>query len=228
MDTLKDRFVLTFTENKRVFLASIFCFGGVVCLGIHFLIQPGPESYAKAEAAYQTWRENDDDASYAEMRKALKKVPTLQKKYIGAIAQKLFQKNRLSDALELANTSIKALDDAPFHSSYAQMSLLIKKGEYQKALEQSVSLKETMLKACDLQKEVGGHSVGGGLLYAHNLLRIACLHQELHNQPGEKASLEDLENFLSTSASLKRLVFETFRDKGLDLGDYILERKNKL
>ena len=228
MELFKEKVTLYFLEHKRAFLAGIFCMAGFLSLGIHFLSAPGPESYKAAEEAVQLWKEKDDDRTYNDMRKALKKVPTLEKKYMGAIAQKLFQRNRLTDALSLAHQSMKALDEAPFHAAYAQFSLLIEQKEYQKALEQSVTLKEEMLKECDLDKEVGGHSCDGGLLFAHNLLRVACLQQELHNLPGEKSAWEELENFLEKRISIKRLVFENFRDKGLDLGDYIIQRKKHL
>lgn len=228
MEELKEKIIFTFLENKRAFLAALFCFAGLAVLGVYFQTAPGPEAYIQAEEAVARWKEKDDDASYNEMRKALKKVPSLEKKHSGAIAQKLFQRNRLADALTLAHRSMNALEEAPFHAAYSKMSLLIEKGEYQNALEQAVGLKENMLKSCDLNHEVGGHSVGGGLLFAHNLLRIACLQQELANQPGEKAAWEDLETFLEERTSLQRVVFENFRDKGLDLSHYIIQRKKQL
>lgn len=229
MEGFKDRALYYFLENKRVFLALFFCFSGFAVLGIYFQTSPGPESYIQAENAVSRWKENGDLASYQQMRQKLKKVPSLEKKYSGVIAQSLFQRNRLQDALELAKGSLKELEpEAPYHASYGQMTLLIEQGEFQKALEQSVGLKEKMLASCNLDKEVGGHSVGGGLLYAHNLLRIACLQQELKNIPGEKAAWEDLEKFLSARSSLQRLVFENFRDKGLDLSHYINMRKKQL
>ncbi len=228
MEDFKERIIFTFLEHKRAFLAGIFCFAGLAVLGVYFQTAPGPEAYAQAEEAVAKWKEKDDDASYNEMRKALKKVPSLEKKHSGAIAQKLFQKNRLSEALTLAHRSMNALDEAPFHAAYSETSLLIEREGYQNALEQSVGLRENMLKNCDLNQEVGGHSVGGGLLFAHNLLRIACLQQELANRPGEKAAWEDLEKFLGTRASLQRLVFENFRDKSLDLSHYIIQRKKQL
>ena len=54
---------------------------------------------------------------------------------------------------------------------------------------------------------------------------MPIVQQELHNFPGEKAAWEELENFLEKRVSIKRIVFENFRDSGLDLGDYILNRK---
>jgi hypothetical protein len=106
---------------------------------------------------------------------------------------------------------------------------LIEQGSFQDALEKAVALKETMQQNLNLQEEQIGHPPAGGVfLYVHNLLRIACLQKELKNKPGEKAAWDELERFLATKESLSQVVFSNFRDKGLDLSHYILERRKQL
>ena len=114
MELFKEKVVLYFLEYKRALSAGIFCLAGILFLGVHFLSMPGPESYKAAEEAVQLWKEKDDDATYIDMRRALKKVPSLEKKYMGAIAQKLFQRNLrctsscLFNLIKFCNTSSHA------------------------------------------------------------------------------------------------------------------------
>jgi hypothetical protein len=229
ISVFKEKCLLFLMKNKRFVNSCMACFAGVLVLVVYFQTAPGVEAYSVAEASVANWQEKQDDDSYIQMRKALKKVPMLEKKYGSVIAQKLFQRNQLADALALAHKSIHQIqEDAPFHAAYGEATLLIEQGAFQDALERSVGLKENMLHQCDLEQRFGSQPVGGALLYAHNLLRIASLQKELKNKPGEKAAWEELERFLGTKESLSHLVFSNFRDKGLDLSHYIAERKKQL
>jgi len=69
---------------------------------------------------------------------------------------------------------------------------------------------------------------GGSLLYVHNLLRIACLQQELKNRPGERAAWEELENFLQTDTQIAHTLLGSFSEKEVNLSQYITERKKTL
>lgn len=219
----KEKYLMFVMQNRRLLNAGIACFSGIVLLIVYFQTAPGPEKYAAAEESVAKWQEMGDDVSYVEMRKALKKVPLLEKKYASVIAQKLFQKNQLADALALAQKSIQQIeDDAPFHAAYGSSTLLIEQGAFQDALEQSVQLKEKML------SQIGPSLDVGDILYAHNLLRIACLQKELKNKPGEKAAWDELEKFLETKQKISDLVFANFREQGLDLSHYIAQRKKEL
>ena len=216
-------------QYKRQAVALVAFISAVFVLIIYFQTAPGPDAYAAAEQTFSKWESEEGDVAYMEMRKALKKVPSLERKYGPVIAQKLFQRNQLSDALELAHQSLKKIEEeAPFHADYGETTLLIERGFYQAALERSVGLKEVMLRQCDLERRVGDQPAVGSLLFAHNLLRIACLQKELKNKPGEKAAWEELETFLKEKESLTHLVFDNFRDKGLDLSHYISERRKQL
>lgn len=216
-------------ENRRWIASGLAFVLGLFVLVVYYQTEPTPESYALAEEAVSKWQTSGDEIAYQEMRQALKKTPALEQKYAAFIAQKLFAQDRLSEALQFAHKSLKPIEvEAPFYASYGETSILIEKGSYQAALERSVVLRETMRNAVDFSRVIGDHPVGGALLFAHNLLRIACLQKELHNKPGEKAAWEELEVFLKDKQILESLVFQSFREKGLDLSSYIIERKKLL
>jgi hypothetical protein len=225
----KEKCSFFYLQNKRLVHAGLACVSGLLVLALYFQTAPKPEAYIAAEEIVSKWKQEGSEVSYDEMRKTLRKVPALEKKYASLIAQKLFQRNQLKDALELAHKSIEQIqEDAPFHAAYGKTTLLIEQGMYQDALEKSVALKEQMLRECDLELQAGRQPMGGSLLFTHNLLRIACLQKELKNKPGEKAAWDELERFLTEKQSLSQLLFTNFRDKGLDLSHYIAERKKQL
>jgi hypothetical protein len=225
----QEKFSFLSFKDKRWMTAGAACIAGVFVLVVYFQSGPKPEAFAAAEEAVAKWGSAQSEASYQEMRRALKKVPALEEKYEAVIAQKLFEGDQISEALTLAHRSLSRIqEDAPFHAAYGETTLLIEQGDYQDALEKSVGLKEQMAREHDWNQMSGEWLAGGALLYAHNLLRIAFLQQELKNNPGEKAAWDELESFLKEKESLSALVIGNFREKGLDLSNYIAERKKQL
>ena len=112
-------------QDKRWLTSAAACAAGVAVLIVYFQSTPKSEAYAVAEEAMSKWEVSSDDSSYAEMKKAFKKVPSFEKKYEAAIAQKLFQKDRISDALVFAHNSLKRIEgDAPFHASFDRAGFL--------------------------------------------------------------------------------------------------------
>lgn len=202
---------------------------GMTLLIVYMLMGPNSESYLVAENAVAKWESSGDETSFLEMRRALQKVPELEEKYEATIAQKLFLTNRVPEALVLAHPSLKRLEsEAPYHAHFGETTLLIEQGAYQDALERSLRLQEKMARELDWSLFNEDVFMGGSILYVHNLLRIACLHKELGNKPGEKAAWEALEMFLQGKESLAHLVWNSFQEKGLDFSDYIAERKKQL
>ncbi len=225
----KERIAVLFLLHRRKIASSIACFLGLVTLIVFFQGGPSSENYLVAEKAFSEWDSAGNDETYLVMKKALKKVPDLEKKYGPSIAQKLFQKHHLDEALKFAQVPLKNLEkEAPFHADFGETTLLIERGLYQDALQRSVSLKEQMAQRVDLDQKIGSQWKGGAFLFVHNLLRIACLQKELHNGPGEKAAWEELEALLDSKQGLSEAVFGFFKEKGLDLSQYIQERKKHL
>jgi len=225
----EEKFSFPWFQDRRWVVSMGACVAGITLLMTYLLIGPNSESYLVAENAVAKWESSGDEVSFLEMKKALQKVPKLEEKYEATIAQKLFLTNHVPEALVLAHPSLKCLEsEAPYHAHYGETTLLIEQGAYQDALERSVRLQEKMIRELDWSSFNQDVLMGGSILYVHNLLRIACLHKELGNKPGEKAAWETLESFLRDKESLAHLVWNSFQDKGLDLSHYISERKRQL
>ncbi|HSX11282.1 MAG TPA: hypothetical protein VLF94_06190 [Chlamydiales bacterium] len=220
MESLEPPTFIQMLQNKRreIAIGTAAVIGGVAILIGYFQSGPDAASYAQAEAALAKWKAApEDDALYGDMKAAVRSAPALGRKHEAAIAQKLMNTEKITEALGMANRSIERVkDEAPLHSEYARTSLLIEQGSYQQALENAVALKE----------QLAGGDVNS-VLYAHNLLRIACLQQELKNRPGEKAAWEELETFLKGN-SHSEAVLANFSNRNVDLTQYINERKKGL
>lgn len=216
---------LNLSERKKqigVSVTSVIA-GTAILIG-YFQTGPNALNYAEAERVIAKWRDSPgDDVLYLNMKDAIRNVPALKKKYEAAIAQKLINTDKLSEALIMANSSLSRVkDEAPFHATYAMTSLLIEQGSFQEALEKAVALKEQMGVSFLTEYK------GGSLLYVHNLLRIACLQQELKNRPGEKAAWEELETILKSKNKVAQILLGSFSEKQINLTQYIAERKKSL
>lgn len=211
-------------RKKQIAVGSASVIAGVAILIGYFQSGPNALTYAAAEAAFSSWEASpQDDQLYQSMQEAIRSVPALQKKYEASIAQKLLNTDKINEALVMANRSLNRVkEDAPFHMTYAETSLLIEQGGFQQALENAVALKEQMGNSFLTEQK------GGSLLYVHNLLRIACLQQQLKNRPGEKAAWEELESFLQTDTRLAHTLLGSFSEKQVNLSQYITERKKTL
>ncbi len=217
-------------RKKEIYISAASFIAGIVFLIIHFQSGPKAMTYARAEEVFAEWEASPEDGNlYRDLREAVRKVPSLRSKYEAVMAQKLLDVKKIDEALEMANRSlIRVKDETPFHSEFAHTSLLIAKGAYQEALEKAVALKEQIGSVFDVRNFSGECLVGGPALYAHNLVRIACLQQELRNRPGEKAAGEELEGFLKEGTPVARALLKSFSEKQLDLTQYIAERKKYL
>lgn len=218
--------------DRRWISATTAILAGMVVLVFYFQSGPKAPDFAQAEMLVAKWTSLPEDLSlFEEMSQALKKVPALQTKYEPMIAQKLMEGGRGSEALQIAYRAINlARDEVPYHAHFAESTLLIEQGDYQKALERSAALKEKMARECNIEAFWGPRLVGGCVLFAHNLLRIACLQQELQNRPGEMAAWEELDGFLKKNGDspTSHILLSSFQEKGLDLTHYISERKSVL
>lgn len=211
-------------RKKQIAIGAASVIAGVAILIGYFQSGPNALSYATAEAAFAEWEASPlDEQLYKSMQETIRSVPSLQKKYEASIAQKLLNTDKIDEALVMANRSLSRVkEEAPYHATYAQTSLLIEQGGFQQALENAVALKEQMGSSFVTEHK------GGSLLYVHNLLRIACLQQELKNRPGERAAWEELEKFLKSETRLVKTLLGSFSEKQVNLNQYIAERKKAL
>ncbi len=218
------------SRKKEFLIGAASVLAGIGILIGYFQSGPSAKVYADAQAAFADWEASpEDDALYLKMKEAIRKVPAIEKKYEAVIVQKLLDSSKTEEALALANRSLtRSKSETPFHAAFGENSLLIERGAYQEALEKTVKLKEQMESSFDISLLAGERLVGGSLLYAHNLMRIACLQQQLNNHPGEKAAWEELESFIQGGTPLGDLVRANFSEKRIDLANYIADRKKQL
>lgn len=210
------------SEKKKQAIIGFACaIAGTALLFSYFQSGPDALKYASAEEAFDRWEKNPTDSSlYKKMRTSLNGAPGLLEKYQAKVAQKLIDSHQIGEALLFAPESIARLkQEAPYHGLFAENTLLIEKGDFQRALEEAVALKEKM---------EGNFSQGGALLYGFNLLRIASLQKELENNPGEKAALEEAELFFEKNPSLLESMNKTFVQSNLNLQQYITKRKQDI
>lgn len=196
----------------------------LLALGLisYFASGPSVSDYLAAETAYSEWLSSPkDEARYGAMQQAFRKAPALKKKYESAIAQKLLVIGRTEEGLEMAEKILKrslkkTTDHSPLHTAFALGSLWIEQGHYQKALEQAVALKEQM---ADQQPFI---------LYSEVLIRIASLQQQLHNLPGERAALEELQAHLEKDPEAADLILGAFSESQVDLKHYLADRQKNI
>lgn len=207
--------------KKQIVIGSLSVIAGMALIIGYFQIGPDALVYAEAESAYSKWeRSHFDENLYESMLEAVRKAPEIEKKYAPTIAQSLVFSGKIADALVLANGSLKKVKaDVPYHADYAETSLLIEQRMFQQALEKAVALKVGMGDA-GLEK-----AKGGSFLYLHNLLRIACLQQELKNLHGEIAAWEEFEDFLAQNPKLSSVLMSHFSEAEVTLTEYIANRK---
>src|SRR3990167_2843481 len=152
----KNQFALM--DKKRWVSAAAAVVAGVAVLVVYFQSGPKASSFAQAEVIFAKWTasSSQDLSSYSEMSDALKRVPALQEKYEPFIAQKLIEGGKGADALQIAYRSLMAArQETPYHSLFAETSLLIERGEFQTALERSAALKERMIRECEVDRFSG-------------------------------------------------------------------------
>lgn len=212
----------TWIERKReVLIGTSSVLAGMVILIVYFQSGPNALAYARAASTFQQWQADPaDEKLYQVMKQTIHALPNLQKKYEPLIVQKFLETDQIHDALEMAGRSLDRLKkEAPYHAAYGETTLWIEQGQFQKALERAVTLKEQMGTSYLTEMKAGS------VLYVHNLLRIACLQQALQNRPGEKAAWDELEAVLKTESRLARLILSNFKEKEVDLMQYIAEKR---
>ena len=193
----------------------------LVILCIFYAASGSPaESTAKAQEALQKWQKTPANASLEEtLHAALRKAPQVERILKADVAQTLLAAGRTTESEALASEYVTRLnEEAPLHAAFAKTSFLIEKKEYQKALEQAVSLKERL--------------ETGSALSLYNLVRIACLQKQLGNGPGELAAWEELRGLLETEQGAAFLLKANFRrqagQKSFGLNEFISLRERRL
>ncbi len=169
-----------------------------------------------SEKLHQGIRDKDD---LLQLEKVLLKHPLLKSRFAYLLTQCLVEENELEKAEEFARLSLP-LDNSEsktFYSQFTETTLLINKGDYEKALASSLALKEKI-----------PYSLTA--LNGLNRLRIAFLHKEMQNHSLMLKELNELQDHISKSDgdhfhldNFKK----SFENSGLSLMDFTTyERKH--
>jgi hypothetical protein len=230
---LKERILQFYFLNKRKVYGYIACILGFSALVIsYFTAGPGAEDAIRAKKVFEQWKKAPlDQTLKEEMYKSLKKIEGLEQAKQSEIAQTLIAAGQIESADPLARQSIERLrKEAPLHAAYAEATLRIEKGEFQKALEASVALKAQMERELDAKALKGRSLRGGCTLYASNLLRIAFLQKQVGNAPGELSAWEEVKGLLDMheDSVAAQLLEANFGKTGFALSDFISQRERSL
>ena len=181
--------VHSFDWKKLSFvLIPVLVIGGVLFAKLGFSKGRAEKDYIAATNTFAEWDQAlcVDSKKLEELSGILSNYPELQAAFDGAIGQNLLSAYHPSDATPYIERAISRTAQ-PLYKDFAKTSVTISEGNYEKALEEALALKEQMVG----KKE-------GSALYAFNLLRIAVLCQELENHDGEKISWNEFKSLAET------------------------------
>ena len=220
---LKEKWIEYFLMNR----SKIYSYFGGFILAVSVMIAYSTTHYdAKAQSDVQKmfdeWsKKPSDEQLFNQLSKSLAKTAEIRKFMEPEIVQILIGSGQ-SEKINLQDLScIQLLQKIlPNYAKFANNTLLIEKKSYQKALEESVFLKEL------IEREQDGKKTA---LYASNLLRIAFLQKELKNGAGEIAAWEDVKAILNIDHGLAsefmKDSFNLMSSKQFDLTQYIQARE---
>lgn len=181
--------------------------------------------FSAANDCYNSWEKTSylDNEKLGNLKNYLNKNKFLKPKYDGLITQNLILKDILSNVDETyAFSSLdRTKNEIPYLYEYSNISILISKNEYVKALTNSLDLKKELIKDSKFNKDVN-------ILYPLNLLRIAFLHEKLNQYKEALFTFEEIEKFLKDENVSKNNLEEIFKENNLELIDFIHFKKEKI
>lgn len=196
-----------------------------------------PGDYLAAEKTFNEWSGDRND-KLIKLQKILKQHPELHAKYDGRIAQKLLVNSEHGLASSFSKATQKRIGEfSPYYTAFSNCSLLIAEKKFEKALEESQTLKQSLDQDLTFWKTQSDLVRHGGILYGYNLLRIAFLQQLTGNKPGELAAWKEFKReagWLETEAPTKNdsesfeLISQNFQKNDVSLKDFIHYRETLL
>jgi len=210
---MKDQWIDWLQYKRRHFFYGVICI--VASLFIAFQVfgklhKQSPHHFLSANKAFNEWTKNAQD--FEKLEQTVQSHSELETKFGALIADKLIVRNEGEKAEGFADSVFKrVMKHTPAHTAFAEGSVLIAKGDMEKALIQAVNLKER------LEKD--------SLLYGFNLIRIASLSRFLEASDQELSAIIELEKFINDGSEASSTLAECFREGDVTLLDYISERK---
>lgn len=192
--------------------------------------------YASANTAFVQWDNAREDSDLQKLQVPISRHPELHAKFDAVIAQALLSQRLGEKAQGYAAATLKRIEgETPYHSRFAQTTLLIEKGDFAQALSEAKQLKQDLEKDTAFWKSQDALVRPGSLLYAFDLLRIAMLEQKAGTRQGELAAWSEFEKnagWTEVPADSKRFdpeayqfLKQNFHDQEISLVDYIQFRK---
>lgn len=198
--------------------------------------------FVSAKNAYLQWESGKElESSHFETLKGLiRKHPELAAPYESLIIQKVIALGKEKSESSFVESFLKKNSHKPrtHYTHFAKTTLLIEKGEVEKALQEALSLKEEMLSdKIFWESQKTPHF--GSILFAFNLLRVAMLSKNLERQEDELVAWRELQQYAKWDEegeknlpNLDKKAFDAllqhFTDQNLSIKDYIKHREAKL
>lgn len=186
--------------------------------------------YYRADAVFlqfqkEVSRGNKEQAAQhlQDLNAIIARHPELKAKYEGELVQDLIIAGDATQAVPLAEDIFqRTITDAiQFYQNYSQATLSISENQYQKALEQTIQLQETLNPFVNEK--------GFEYLFAYNMLRLAMLHQQLGHQKEELQTWEAIEQLPSNIKTvLENSQNQTYNRGNASFNNYINQRKKAL
>ncbi|MFA6119643.1 MAG: hypothetical protein WCT85_06410 [Parachlamydiales bacterium] len=232
------RFLWISDKKNYLFLALAIVVLGTVVIqkSSFFSSKKSKDEIITANECYKVLKETSfcDEQKLSELKNIMQKYPFLKTKYDGIVLQNLILNERVSDEeYQLAENLIqRTRDELPYYNDFSKTALLISKGKFDEALKDSIELKEKILKDESFFKNNKFQS--GFTLFSLNLFRIACLERKLNHPENELAAWNELEKYtcdfknIDQNTEISNDLNEIFREKEIELIDYIKYRKNQI
>lgn len=198
--------------------------------------------FLSAKNAYGQWEKSKDleDSNFQTLRGFIKKHPELAVSYENLIVQQILALGKEQKANLFIENFIKRHADKPstYYTQFAKTTLLIEKGELEKAFLEANSLKEAMLSDKNFWESQKTPRFGS-ILFAFNLVRVAMLSKNLKKGEEELIAWRELKQYAKwdqesekSISNLDKDAFDVmlnhFTDQNLSLKDYIKHREAKL
>jgi len=228
-------------EYKKVFYIILLVFLVIALFVVQFgsRKEQSEKDYVAVANAFTTWAQilDTNDESFTQVKKLLIKHPELKAEYDPQIAQNLLIAGAEKEAKPFLD-EILLRNSLPYYSDYSRTSFTIASKNYEKALDEAVSLKQSMLQDQNFLGALKEKQSYGSNLFAFNLLRIATLHQALNHQNEENLAWKEFKQcagWEKEDASMHKIDKEGFNTllshftiQDISLLDYIGAREKQL
>ena len=164
----------------------------------------------------------------------LKEHPELHAKYDGPIAQALLLQDEPKKAETFASLAFARTknEESPFFVDYSETTFLIAEGNYQKALDNAINLKQKMINDSS-KSNADKQNTYLNVLMTMNLLRIATLQQQIGTKDQELKAWQEFKQYAKQQAESSNSLafnelFAVFAEGKVTFLDYIEAREKTI